>query len=1178
MGLFRSSLCLLAIAVLSAGAGGIADTPQRSADSKSSSAPREEPAKTTTQPATPSEKSPVAPSPLFLDLLKLPPGAVLVICDEVREALRLVPKAIVLTPQDYQRLLDQSEQSKKTEPDKPDNPSSCKLTGHVDGDWAYLRAQFGFKTDRPASLIQLGCAGARPTSATLDGSQAALQEREEGFVLQVDTPGLHQTIVDLQVPLQPRKGGFELDLPRAAITTLDQLDLPATVTEVRVGGRAVRTTRIEAQRSRLEGVPIVPTRHLSVAWKGPAAKPAKGPPVRAVDGRIVVRISETHVFTDAEFNLQVLKGEAAEWQLRLPVLPDDAHLEVKTPPQEEPRIQGMDHPNDKHNPILTIRLNEPSAEPLHLVLHIRQPRPASSLAVGPFAVVGALTQKGEIEIHAPDALRLRPQAAGEVRRKEVSEDQRGQNVRAVFDYWNMPGSAQPAQFAPPLLTLQLESVKGAVETHVTQNLHLEADAQGAAHWRATTRIELTPIRTGVDQLEVTLPADYEYDKAVGATPAEIVEDVVVDRTKQVAQIKLAQKQNRAFALTLPGSYPVREGRREASLELVRPLNWSVDHGAVNDAPSLPVLDRGCQVNATLPDGLEFVTRSFRSSPGNMGDALSTAMPSARLANREYSWQGERTPPRLDLAWRSHRPELPVETIVDLIFIGHQARVREHLRYQLGSSPPGRLLLAVPAEVQSHVKILEGGQRDAEESRSPGTWAVTIPASTSKVHTLTLEYTFPLNGEQFPESASPSASTGRTKASRIPHPASVFTVPLVKPLQATRGETRVRIWCDPDVQPVLAGGPWTELATEIVPEQASLPMLVLGGSHDAKLLLRLTEPAAAHLSAAVVERILVEASIREEGVQAYRARFLLSRLSARHLDIELPVLLSRSDLEVRLDGKRVPLHFVDDSGKETEIGRRLRLSVEPDLYHGPVLLDVSYQADGGRIERQGPFSLTLQPPVLKQAILLGRARWQISVPAGWLALSGRDGPDVEQHWGWWGWLLAPRPAWNRSELEQWLGGTTTLSTAAEDEPSLVGWQSTLASLTLVQVPQRLWLLICSFTVLVLGLGLWLAPLSRVLFWSALAVTALTLAAIGMAAPSTLPAIFYGCEPGVLVLLLAVVAQWMLHERYRRQVVLMPGFSRLKTGSSIVPSPRPRDPSTIDEPPKRPSSIVPRSSGQ
>src|SRR5439155_9424716 len=115
------------------------------------------------------------------------------------------------------------------------------------------------------------------------------------------------------------------------------------------GNRSVRTTPVEAQRSRLQRVPVVPTRHLSVAWKGPATKPAKAAPVRAADGRIIVRITETHVFTDAELTLQVSGGEAAEWRLRLPVLPADAQLEVKVPPQEEQRVQAIDQPTDSQN-------------------------------------------------------------------------------------------------------------------------------------------------------------------------------------------------------------------------------------------------------------------------------------------------------------------------------------------------------------------------------------------------------------------------------------------------------------------------------------------------------------------------------------------------------------------------------------------------------------------------------------------------------------------------------------------------------------------------------------------------------------------------------------------------------------------------------------------------------------
>jgi hypothetical protein len=1176
MASFRCWLRLLSFAVVLLETKGIADTP-RAADLKTF-AGREESARPPGQPANaapvPSgEKSLGTPSPLSLDMLKLPAGAVLVVCEQAREALRLVPQMIVLTPQAYQRLMDQLEQLKRqTEVDKPDNPSSCNLTGHVEGDWVYFRAQFGFKTERARSSINLGCLGALPTAATLDGNQAALGLGEDGYVLRVDSPGVHQATLDLQLRLDSRRGSkgadrvIDLNLPHAAIMTLERLDLPPAVPEVRIGSRSFRTTQVDAQHSRLERIPLA-LRPLNVAWKGPAAKPPKSAPVRQADGRITVRVTETQVLTEVELNLQVLSGEAEEWRLRLPPLPPDA-LDVKTPPQDQQRIKEIEPPGEKQDSVLTIRLNEPSAETLHLILHIRQPRPSGGLALGPFAVLDTLVQKGEIEIHAPAHLRLRWQAAGELSQKDVGKDQRGQNV-LVFEYWNMSNSAQPLRTVPPLLTLLVEAIKGAVETRVIQSLRLEGDAE-QAHWQASTRIEVTPMRTAVDSLEIALPANYEYDQTAGAMPSQIVEDVILDRSKQTAQIKLAQSQIRPFTLTLAGCYPVPTGELETSLEFVRPLNWSVQHGVSNERQSTPILDRGCQVNVALSESFEFVARPFRSrAEDGVRNVSHSVLPlPPKSGTRDYAWQGERTPAQIDLAWRVHRPELQVDALVDVTLAGQHALVRQRLRYQLGPTSRSHLLLRVPAEIQQSLRILEGGIRDPEQSRTPGEWAVSIPTVAGKEQTLTLEYSFPLPGLTSKIRGQPPVPSQ--------NPARRITVPLVKPLHATRGETKVRIWCDSGEQPGLAGGSWTELATEIVPDQDRLPLLVLRGSHDSKLLLRLTEPTVAPLAAAVVERILVRASVGEKGMQAYRLRFLLSKLSARHLDLELPVLLSTSDLDVRLDGKRVLLHIVDESGKEMEIGKVMRLRVDPELYHQPVLLEVSYQADAGRMEGNGPLQSTLRPPTLRGAILLGRARWQVDLPGGWLPLSTRGAATVEQTWGWWGWLLAPRPAWNNAELAQWLGQPERPEAVEDTEPGLVCWQSALGPLILVQVPQRGWLLACSLTILTLGLGLFLAPLSRYLFWTGVVILSTVVTASGVYSPAALPAIAYGCEPGALVLLVAIAAQWTLHRRYRRQVAFMPGFTRVKNGSSLIRrgnSNRPHDPSTIDEPRERASLIEP-----
>ena len=60
---------------------------------------------------------------------------------------------------------------------------------------------------------------------------------DDGLTVQVDAPGPHKLTLDVEVLVTPRgaKGserGFELGLPRTAITTIDFLDAPEPVQEL----------------------------------------------------------------------------------------------------------------------------------------------------------------------------------------------------------------------------------------------------------------------------------------------------------------------------------------------------------------------------------------------------------------------------------------------------------------------------------------------------------------------------------------------------------------------------------------------------------------------------------------------------------------------------------------------------------------------------------------------------------------------------------------------------------------------------------------------------------------------------------------------------------------------------------------------------------------------------------
>jgi len=206
------------------------------------------------------------------------------------------------------------------------------------------------------------------------------------------------------------------------------------------------------------------------------------------------------------------------------------------------------------------------------------------------------------------------------------------------------------------------------------------------------------------------------------------------------------------------------------------------------------------------------------------------------------------------------------------------------------------------------------------------------------------------------------------------------------------------------------------------------------------------------------------------------------------------------------------------------------------------------------------------------------RWQVVLPASWVPLS-QDTLGAEYGWGRRGWLLALRPTVSTADFERWFAGSDSVrpdEIKPYADPTVAVWRSSPEPLVLSHVPERPWLLVCSLTLLIVGLALGFLSLPRAVFWGTLAATGVGALLAGLFWPGVLSAILYGCEPGALVLLPVLGFQWVLHQRYRRQVVFLPGFTRVKAGSSLVrgSSNRPRgEPSTVDAAPPTPSGQRP-----
>jgi hypothetical protein len=1094
--------------------------------------------------AEPTAKTPAKP----LDLSKLPPGTIFIIGEEGKDALQQ-PGVVVLSPEKFKEMLEQIEQLKKqVGPDKPDTPSTCKLTGVVDGDLVRLKAVFEFQTRKRKSSVTLGCQKAWPTAAVLDDGKLPIlpPPGDDGFVVQVEQPGPHRLALDLEVPVASvdAKGtdrGFKMGLPRAAITVVESLDLPDNVKELRIvtrqlpgkdaGSKTEDTpalvTRqfaakdLNSRSGHRKLVALGPVDRLEVSWKGPAPqRPAD--PILTVQGQIEVRVEETHVTTDAELTLKPDIGQVSQWQIQAPGQPG-VNLEVDGADDRAPVITPP--PADaKGIPVWTIKLREPSSAPLKVRIRARQPR-AARVGVGPFAVPQAVRQHGLITVSVPPDLRPKFKTRGEVSQREVTDDQRrGNNTVAVFAYWNLPPAPKPTEPVPPALDVELEPVKGAIETTVHHTLRLANQA-----WQVSTEIDVSPVRAVVEHLEVELPAGYE----VRASPAILVEPEleIKDAPKRIGTIKLAQKQSRPFKVVLDGAWPLAQGQQALTVPLLRPA-LMVD--------KVQVIEKGGRVSVSVPEGLELLT------------ARETGNETLPPGRREQSWRADRAPAKVELAWQKHRPELAVDGTVDITLTDRQGVVRQRLRFQPAQDPTRELELKAPDFPAGRTP----NSGNARLTRRVGSsWGVRLGEPT-----LTLDYAFDL-----PET-NPNGAARRV------------AVPLFWPAAATRGAMRVRVWSEGQSVPVLAGGPWDEQQTEVVPERDSLPALVLRSSGapgatgpEFPLALRLSDPPGPSLATLTIEKALIQAQVLDAGQQSYRARFLLNKVAARTLDVELPAPPGSLGLEAWLDGQALRMKTVDSNGNESESGHIARLRMVSDPQRRWRVLELRYHIPAGG----GSLETTFHPPRLQGNLWLGRVMWQVSLPADRVPVLVRGQAGVEQRWALRGGLPAPRASWSAAELEHWFSNHEDVRTTFEPppefclrRPDLVCAQATLGPLPVVHFSQQAWLLTCSLLVLAVGLALYFAPVPRRIFWGVLAGLGLSLVIVGIGWTDLVPVLVYGCLPGVVVLLLLIGVQWLVQRRYRRQLVFMPAFSRVTPGSSVMrtgSSQRRREPSTVDAPP-------------
>ena len=1091
------------------------------------------------------------PAKIPLDQAKLPKNAVVVVVDNILDAWSMFPKSAVLPFEKYQELLNEIDALKRQLKTDKRRPSSCTLHGKVEGDYLLFRAEFGFFTDQPKTTIIVGLQGGHLTDeGELDGQAPNLDYSDDGFAVRVETDGNHRLTLNFRVPIQIKKSingaserGIELGLPGAAATNV-HLDLPTNIKELRWNDTLEKTKK----RGRWQISGLEKSKTLTLAWKEPLSLSGNAP-LAKVEGLITVRIDEKFVTTTADLFLEDSRLQTKEWRL---LLPPQAKVDVKAP-------GGLTFEwltPDGKTPYHTLRISEATAERWQVSVFVSTPRPnpGAHVPVGPFYVLGAFQQQGTINVQMPAEVsfgqRLVFTRSGETFQVKNTE------TETVFQYLAPPVSDKNLKALLALKTpLELEwrYEKNQLETHVEHALKWKTANQG---WEidATTKIHVKALFSAFNTVEIKLPLPRPRGlsligtaipgtsfpgcvpwsgmwKTFGmpwtdANPEEFsVQDDLGNPLKLMPQdatgktrVVWDRSPTKQMTLILKNTFRIPPQNRRIRMELPRPINTQ---------------DRGAKLTMQADDRIEIL-----HGPANAEE------PVPERHRFDLSW--DQSPAYVDLAWRPFHRDIVAHSTIDVTLHEHTAQIQQTLRFPRDRTESGldskatHVRLIVPRDVQKVIVLPEG--EILEPSPVQQTRWLRLPTNGADQVELVLQYDLPITKK-------------------------LHLTP-IWPAHVSQKDVKVRVWCSAGVTSRLAEesfdrGLWKERSIEVAPGKSQFPTLVLQGyGSSLPLTFKIEATTSSTLAAFLADRALVQVVIGDDGSQYVRARYLLRKIQAPHVDVELPLPVSRLRGRPNL---AIGKHTIEQWTVLDLTDNVLRLELHPELVVLPAVLEIQYTIPADALERSSSWKTTLHAPIFRPEAVIGQMRWQLSVPTPVIAASLGRNVRADTEWALQGCLLTPEPSVSGADLDTWL---------ANKEPTRSPLPVTYSFAHVSQQPETVyhfprwgWWLGCSGIFLVLTLGGFFASLPRLVFWLILLLLAASLLTLGVLCPAALSPVLFGVQPGLVLFLVFVASHWCMQERYRRQLVFMTGFTRAKPNSTLIrtnSAKRPREASTVDSP--------------
>lgn len=1057
------------------------------------------------QPPTPTTK----PEKPKASAVKLPDGTVVFITKGADDPNPVVD-GVVLSPAEYQALLDQVEAAKKAKENaKPVPPSGVAVRGAVEtrGERAVaaLTLTFTFRTSSPRTPVTLGCQRAAVVAAkTADGKLPILTADADGLTVLAETAGEHTVTVQVEVPVSARstKGetGFDFSLPKAAISTFTLTRPPADgVAKVNVSTRgsefpvAVKRTTVAADQLAAKPLALGPSDLLEVSWEPPGTAPAD--PGLAADADIQVRVEERQVETVAKLRL---KGAAREWSLTLP--PTDGVSVAAAGPIPLPAFAAtVVKPADAGKPWV-IRTPTDAPGDWLVTVTVRVPRAASNdpksrgpFAIGPFAV-GGVRPTGRVAVYAPPSIRLGFKPSADLRRQDLPASA-DDDLVAVF-------TTPAAPKAGGWLDVDARPAGGLTRVRPQHKLKL---VPGGWKLESTVRV-VPPPRTELEQIALDVPPGWA---GVEVVPAEFGEVIPEGGDGRAYTVRFTTPQKTAFDFTLSATHPTPPAGGAATLPL----------------PRFPQAEeRDTKLIATVGDGLEVSGSGFgweNGQPAGNGEPLKATGRGAAMT--AVSGEFDYGVSKVDLSWRQYRPELTCESRAEVTVYPRQLSVTQTLRL---TAPEGDVKVV---KLRGPDDLVGLRARPALEPTGRGEWEYRPAADPGREFTLTLQFAVPL-------------SAGAATA----------IVPLLWCESSTHTDTVVRVWGGGGPRADSFTGRWRESPPEPAADRDSLPWFTLAAGGPEPLTLNLTDRPDAG-GGTLIDRGLIQAAVGADGTSAVRALYALRRWPGGGVELDLR---GGSLQEVLVDARRV---------EAVRTGEKIVVPMPEGKPGGTVILDVRTQ---GVAPGDGRGGRVLAPAAVRGANFRGPVRWYVACPGDRVPVVFDAGWDVEHRWAWRGYGVGPGPADSAAEMEHWLrdGNDLADGDVATSGDAVAVRRATADPLRIALAPRWVWLLMASALGLLLVTGV--GQLRVGVIGPVVAVVAVALAAGAVFLPQPTAQAVATAQPGLLLGAVALAAQhgWRWYRRWRTE--------RLPTFSRTLPAPDPSSPSNrSSRNPNSGGSVVP-----